>query len=331
MTLEQLDDYRDVLARLVEERAMAKAKALAKCVTPLYLRCTCCGAQHVTNARCRRRWCPLCAPQISAKRFARVDWLQTKMAYPTYLVTTRRNVSDDEARDCIKVTKALNKRFRETSWWNRVQLGGVWAIEVTNIGNGWHPHTNYLIDANWLSLHTTPPQRGDSDEVKRQKCAAAHAELLAQWERVVGDHAGVHVKRAYGQAASEVLKYSVKSADLVRFPSRIEPIIDAIDDGRLMQRFGKSYGCKWPAVEKHELECEDCGNVGHITHDFRLMMRITSDKDRRAGMMIDEACRQSFEIAKVLDDASRFQLKAERTSEKIAARRAEVASKRGAR
>ena len=79
MTLEQLDDYEDVLARLVEERETALARKLAKCVTPLDIVCRCCGEITTINAGCKKRWCPLCAPRISAARLERAEHLAKRM------------------------------------------------------------------------------------------------------------------------------------------------------------------------------------------------------------------------------------------------------------
>ena len=324
MTLEQLDDYQTVLARLVEEREPRLARTLAKCVTPIDLRCVKCGAVHTVNAQCKKRWCPLCAPRISARRLERCEHLAKAMQWPLYLCCTIRNVPDDEASTCIRTLKDMSKRFRRGEWWRQTQLGGVWAIEVTNIGNGWHPHINYLVDSRWLAVDAPAPRRGDSTEEIAAKCKAAQAELCENWSWFVGDDVTCWVERAHGRAATEVMKYSVKSADLVKFPGRIAPIIGAIDDGRLMQRFGASYGMKWPKVEREPMTCDDCGHAGYIENDFRLSMKLARTKDARASMSLSSKLYAMRQTDSVIDNAAIFRLKAERTGEKIQARRAHL-------
>lgn len=327
MTLEQLDDYQDILQRLVEEREPELARKLAKCVTPLDVVCRCCGEVTTINAGCKKRWCPLCAPRISAARLDRAEHLAQRMKWPLYVCCTIRNVPDSEAETCIQKIKDMAKRFRRGEWWRQTQRGGVWTIEVTNIGNGWHPHINYLVDSRWLAIDAPEPRHGDDTETLSRKCKAAQAELCDQWSWFVGDDVTVWVERAHGRAAHEVMKYSVKSADLVKCPSRIGPIIRAIDGGRLMQRFGESYGIKWPAKEKFESTCESCGLKGTLENAFRFTMQHEREKDKRAAMSINAKLYDSRQITQVIENASRFRLRAERTTERIKATRADQRAK----
>lgn len=329
MTLDQLDDYKTVLRRLVEEQETELARKLAYCVTPLWLKCEACGADHCVNAQCKRRWCPICAPKISRARFDRVDFLSQAMKWPLYVVTTHKNLDDDKADVCIRETKALNKAFRRSKWWRRSQAGGVWSIEITNIGNGWHPHTNYLVDSRWLAQRSRAPRASDTPEEWKALCEAAQKELCDEWSSYVGADSVCWVERAHGRAAREVLKYSVKSQDLVKFPKRIGPIIHAIDEGRLMQRFGASYGQTWPIKEKIERECEDCGQVGYLVHRYRAEMQRERDRDKRGGMAMDQKFYDYDQLHRVLEDASRFELRAERINERITSRREQLAYTQG--
>ncbi len=327
MTIEQLDDYQAVLRRLVEEREGKLARTLAKCVTPLTLVCTCCGELHTVNAQCKKRWCPLCAPVISAKRLDRCEHLAKAMQWPLYLCCTVRNVPDSKAEKCIADLKAKAKRFRDGKWWKQTQKGGVWCIEVTNKGNGWHPHINYLVDSRWLAVDVPEPRRTDSMEERAEKCRKAQEELTENWAWFVDDvrsedDLGVTtwVERAHGRAAREVMKYSVKSTELVNCPSRIGPIIRAIDEGRLMQRFGDSYGQTWPVLEKLERTCETCGAVGTFENKFQVDMRGVRDPQERGSLRTAYTFADMKQVDRVLGEASVFRLQAERHNAVIAER-----------
>lgn len=73
--------------------------------------------------------------------------------------------------------------------------GAVWSFEVTNIGNGWHPHTH--------AIYLAP-------------CAPSQSLLRAEWEQITGDSHQVDVRPIHGEAEGfvEVFKYALKFSSL---------------------------------------------------------------------------------------------------------------------
>ena len=185
--------------------------------------------------------CPLCAIRRGAKSLkAYLDRFEVirkdQPSLRPYLVTfTVRN--GDELRERFEHLANSLKRLhaRRRDWlkkgrgWTEAAraAGAVWSYEVTNIGNGWHPHAHAI----WL-CDSEPDQ----------------AALRAEWEAITGDSFMVDV-RPIGQedpaeGFSEVFKYAVKFAGL-----DLEHNVEAwatLHGRRLLGSFGAFRGVEVP-------------------------------------------------------------------------------------
>lgn len=231
------------MRRLKFENALDLVSRIAKCGTPLTLECCSCGTTKMAEQKCKRKWCPVCAWRLAASRADELRELVSEFRWPLFVTLTMRN-TDDLSEDAVRHLRRAFGKLRGRKMWAKRVAGGVAAIEVTNIGNGWHPHLHAVIDCAWFAWKTPPPQRGMSREAKRQRFAEAKRELERTWAKCLGhEMAVVHVKRCSASTiAKEVVKYSVKPGTLVDSPDPIAPIIRCLDKTRLLTTFGTAHG-----------------------------------------------------------------------------------------
>lgn len=241
-------------------------RKLEKCGEKITLVCVHCRNTHVAETRCKRKWCPVCARGIAARASSRYAAAIEEMQWPLFVTGTVKNFSTIEG-DEIALLKRAFKKIRAQRWWKKRVRGGVCSIEVTNIGNGWHPHAHMVIDCRWLGITVNEPPRGATREVVKQRYKQATKEISDQWSLALGRTGSVKIKRAYREEngtnkpiGMEVLKYSVKGSDLIECAEDITPLIRLLDAGRLVVSWGTLFGKK--LVESKEdrppLECACC-------------------------------------------------------------------------
>lgn len=256
------------MRRLADEGAMDLHNKLADCGLELGLSCSNCGYRRIVQTSCDRRWCPVCAWRIAAARCDKYRVAAGRFAWPLFVTLTIRNTIDVEGLVTLKKQWA---RFRRRKLILQKVRSGIVGFEVTNNGQGWHPHIHALLDCRWLSLHTPEPRRNDAPEEKKRKLQAAADELQRLWSEVVDQpQSSVKIRRADATALIEVLKYSVKGSTLLDCPTRITELIRLMDTMRLMTTFGairKEMPDADPADEIPEKPCPQCGEVHGMMTD----------------------------------------------------------------
>jgi hypothetical protein len=117
-------------------------------------------------------------------------------------------------------------------------------MEITNTGNGWHPHLHTVNDCRWMAWKTKEPPPHLSREEKKQRYQDAACELESVWAKIVGQEtASIDIQRCSGTTVTrEVLKYAVKPSDLIASPQPIGDVIRALDSTRLMTTYGHAHG-----------------------------------------------------------------------------------------
>lgn len=200
----------------VKTDAGAKAAAsLATCGNYLHFReYFTVGKVRLHNATfCKQHLiCPLCAIRRGAKALgaylARWQVIQGERPElrPYLLTLTVKNGDDLEERQ-NHLTSSLRKLMTHRRHFNAgvarapwTELckaqGGVYTLELTNKGNGWHPHAHMIV------LAASEP------------CQEA---LSAEWHRITGDSFIVDCRPITGDPSEgfmEVFKYAVKFSDL---------------------------------------------------------------------------------------------------------------------
>ena len=134
--------------------------------------------------------------------------------------------------------KRKNAKRGQTRTAFQRMAGAVWSYEVTNIGNGWHPHLHGI----GLVPKGTDPKRME-------------VILKKEWEKITGDSHQLRVefpnsREDQEKAFFEVFKYSLKMSDL-SIHNQVVAYLE-LSGRRLMASFGSFYGCKVPDDEIQE-------------------------------------------------------------------------------
>lgn len=247
-----------IIARLEREGETEKVAKLRGCGLKMHLYCAECGHAHETATRCNRKWCPSCAPKRGNERAARLRVLIAAMRWPMHLTLTVPNtVSEHAPRSLLRDLMLSLRRLRRLKLWKTNVTGGLYSIEITDKGNGYHPHLHLVIDCRWLALHTPEPRGHDSAERKRELCKSAAQELQAAWQFATGieRHMSLWIRRCDADAAREIVKYALKSEDAVELQGRLGPVFDLLDSVRMCSPFGNVRGVKLPPDTSHKLTC----------------------------------------------------------------------------
>lgn len=267
----RIRDREALTKRLYNEGAFALAQKLDLCGEDLGLTCTSCGGHRVVSQRCDRRWCPVCAYYIASARVDKYRAAAERFAWPLFVTLTVRN--DIHVEGLIELKKQWGK-FRRRKLIRKQVRSGIVGFEITNKGNGWHPHIHALLDCRWLALHTPEIRRHDPPEEKTRKAKSAAMELENLWAEITGQEtASIKIRRGNAGALVEVLKYSVKGSDLLESREGVAALINLMDSMRLMTTFGeirKEMKDQQPEEDKPQTPCPDCGKCGCIVTDKSL-------------------------------------------------------------
>lgn len=211
-----------VAAKLRQAGETALADELEYChSTFTVVECLNCGhTRHYPN-RCDKKYCPECQPRLTWDRQRGIEWWTREINQPKHLVVTIHNIPD--------LTREHVLEFKK--WWARLRRrkfargwrGGLYNIEVTNEGRGWHLHLHALIDASFI----------DGGQLAREWNS-----ITSGWGHIV------KVRDARGeQYLHEITKYCVKPAQLAKWtPDQIITFIRAFDEVRTFGVFGTLYG-----------------------------------------------------------------------------------------
>lgn len=112
----------------------------------------CSGCSKVSRFwnRCDTFYCPQCSPSLSAKRLKGLMFFVEAMKQTKHIVLTFVNVPRLTA-EYLKWCKAKLGAFRRRKIF-RSSVGGMWAMEITNEGNGWHVHFHLVVDVGWIDV-----------------------------------------------------------------------------------------------------------------------------------------------------------------------------------
>ncbi len=245
--------------------------------------------------------CPLCAIRRGAKTLAAYlsRWQVIHEASPhlkLYLITfTVKNGPDLKERHAhlVRGLKRLmdrrryfNAGTRGAPWTELCKVeGGVYTQEVTEIGNGWHPH------AHMLAACTSAPD------------AAA---LAAEWQAITGDSFIVDVRPITGDPVDgfmEVFKYAVKFADLDY--AKNWHAAQVLKGKRLLA----SFGCFWGVKVPPELTDEPLDGLPFVDRFYRFLegaYQFTGESPRQAPNDAQEGPQEPRSIETVPDGQRQF-------------------------
>lgn len=251
-----------LVERLDAEGGVKLADRIRNCGAEFSMTCTGCGAGIAVPQRCKVKWCPVCARIKSAERAAKLRIAVEQMADPVHLTLTMANVTDWSRPHLRHLIESFG-RLRRNKVWQRCK-GGVYNLEVTNKGKGWHPHLHALIDCSWLSHLVPEPTRHTSKFHRKNLSERAHAELCAVWGmclRQDGSDPSVWVRRCDVGAAAEIAKYVIKPDEIISITQSIIPLIQSLQSCRVTASFGSMRGktkIKTDDSDRPKLSCA-CG------------------------------------------------------------------------
>lgn len=122
--------------------------------------CDNCGHNIAVPIRCGRRFCNICNIGSHCRARARIKWI-CEHTKPTrgmswkFVTFTMRNEDDPSAM--VDHIIAAFRRLRQRHEWTERVMSGVYVIEITNTGRGWHVHLHCIVmmkfyPQRWLSL-----------------------------------------------------------------------------------------------------------------------------------------------------------------------------------
>lgn len=201
---------------LVSER---KYQNLDKCGREeIYVTCEGCGHFDRFYYACNLKFCPMCNWKISRRRTDILKCWTKRITQPKHLVLTQRNF-ETLTRTKIRRHGLAIAKLRRHKLWKGVR-GGCRSTEITNDGsNGWHLHSHFLLDVDWLAM----------DRVS------------VEWGKLVNQEYGiVKIKDARSiRYLGELTKYVCKPSELAGWqPEMIAQFIHAIEGQRFFATFG---------------------------------------------------------------------------------------------
>lgn len=209
-----------------------------------FAQCAGCSSVKVYRNRCDNFFCPECQPSLSKRRREGVEWWVQKIKQPKHVVLTVRNIPDLTKGHILELKKWFT-RLRHRKFCSNWE-GGLYSIEITNEGAGWHLHLHALVNARFIDNRS----------------------LATEWGAVNGG-LGYIVKvkdcrdRDY---LKEVTKYAVKGSNLAGWsPSEIKTFIEAFRGVKCFGVFGSLYGKRtefadWLAALGTERSKCECGS-----------------------------------------------------------------------
>lgn len=204
------------------------------------------------HRRCRKKWCPCCAPAIARKKSLKLQAAVSRFRWPLFITLTVKNCDDLNKAEMRKLRRGFGK-LRHRKFWREKVKGGVAGFEVTNIGNGWHPHLHAVLDCRWLAHGVIEPRPFWSREEKKKQFQLAADSVQKVWSRIMGhESTSIKIKRADPVGIlKEVVKYSIKGSDLATCEGPISQLIDAIDGTRMLTTFGSVFGLSQAEVDEN--------------------------------------------------------------------------------
>lgn len=205
--------------------------------------------------------CGLCAilrgSRLLASYLARLQLVQVVEPdlRPALVTVSVRNGPDlrerlTHLRDSLRTLHARRHRPNQPSVMHDV-AGGVYSVEITETGNGWHPHAHAI----WMV-----PKHHDALRPSREW---ALQKLSPEWQRITGDsyivdarpivpHLDEPEQNPYAKGFCEVFKYAVKPAELGR--NKLLEALPVLLGQRLVGAFGCFYGIKEPTKLTDDLD-----------------------------------------------------------------------------
>jgi len=200
------------------------------------VQCVSCGSVGKFPNRCDHHECPECQPRLAHERVRALEWWIKEVSQPKHVVLTCRNVPELHPGH-VSEFKEWIRRLRRTKF-ARNWLAGIYSLEVTNNGKGWHIHAHLVVEARYIDK----------------------AQLSETWQRVTNRHGAIVDVRDCRKKdyLREVCKYAAKGSQIASWtPQQIVQFITAFEHLRTFGVFGSLHGKRTKFREWLESICAD--------------------------------------------------------------------------
>lgn len=178
-----------------------------------FLNCKNCNTTKVFWNRCERRFCPLCAKRLARERNQQFQFWFRRISRPKFLTLTLKNCEDlsEMVQRCKKAWSSL----RRSKLFEPVR-SGLWSMEVTHQGKGWHVHLHAVIESPFI----------------------AQEAIERAWSKRIGQSKSiVDIRELTGPNASqEALKYTCKPSQMVNWSD--SKLIEFLNVTKELRMFG---------------------------------------------------------------------------------------------
>ncbi len=273
---EEVDYERLSLVSIFEQNGYPKqAERLIECGTEyVYYECQTSDCRSIgwSKNHCGMRVCLECAGRMKGKLLAKyqkaIPKLKECYKRKLRLVTlTLKNVPELQAPDfnAISQIKEAFYRLRKRPLLRKKIYGGVYGVEATNKGKGWHVHIHALISSEFIKdACKEMKQAKNSREEKileREKCAHCKSKCLRRlWQEETGSSV-VDIKKADTEAIIEVIGYiakplSTKNAELLFewwLVMKNRPFLKPFGEFYFMRKVKARLTCPWCGGQKFKV------------------------------------------------------------------------------
>lgn len=200
--------------------------------------CDNCGHQHHIPLFCQDKLCSFCRKRLYGQTIRRYKEVMQGSKSLRFLTLTIVNHDQLLKSDFDRLRYYWKRLYSLKAIKSRIK-GGLYVIEVTNKGNGWHIHMHIIIEGDYI------PQSYISN----------------QWHRITGDSRIVYISQVKNHLA--VFRYI--SGYLLKTPLVGDggKILSAVlRNIRIINSFGTWYRIK---RQKGIFKCPHCGNPSWIS------------------------------------------------------------------
>jgi hypothetical protein len=179
--------------------------------------CKCCGARKTFAVNCNQKFCPRCQWRLTKKRVEIIQAWSARIKNPLHLVLTQKNFPVLTRKKICEHMRNL-RRMRGQKLFAPVR-GGSTSVEITNKGNGWHLHSHWLLDSDWIDP----------------------GKISVAWGKLVGQEFAIVKLKPITQSEymGELAKYVAKGNEIASWSAdEIWQFINAIRRQRFFFTFG---------------------------------------------------------------------------------------------
>jgi len=231
-----------------------------------------CGSVGRGRNHCGMRVCSDCAGRMKGKLLAKyqkaIPKLKECYKRKLKLVTlTVKNVPELQAPDfnAISLIKDAFYRLRYRPVLRKKIYGGVYGVEATNKGKGWHVHIHALISSEFIrdACKEMKQARNIKEEkiLEREKCAHCKEKCLREFWRQETGSSVVDIKKADAEGIIEVIGYiakplSTKNSELLFewwLVMKNRPFLKPFGEFYFMRKVKASLTCPWCGGQKFKV------------------------------------------------------------------------------